>query len=340
MNKSWISWIKTVLPLALGIYLIWFFFHGMSEESLSYFYLALKEANYFWIALALGLTFVAYASRAYRWKYVLEPLGYNTPFWHRYHALMIGYLINMTIPRAGEASRAAMLYRSDGVPFSKSFGTIIGERAVDLVMLGSITCFTLFMASDNFHAIFEQIQSRFSAGTSSGKDEVGVGSIVLYILLALLLAFIVLLILKPAFRSKFVQFGKDVITGLFSVFKSSNPLAYLAHTFLIWALYLLFFGIAFFSLDDTSDFPIEGILMAFLAGSVGIMFTNGGIGAFPLLVGLVVVFYLGDEEPQAQAIGNAIGMLIWVSQTIFLIILGLLSLFLLPNNYSKENVKN
>lgn len=331
---------KTLLPLALGIYLIWYFFHGMSEESLNYFYSALKKANYFWIALALALTFVAYASRAYRWKYVLEPLGYETPFWNRYHALMIGYLINMTIPRAGEASRAAMLYRSDGVPFSKSFGTIIGERAVDLVMLGSITVFTLFLASDNFYAILEQIQTRFSASTTSASDGIGIGKIILFCFIGLFALFILLLIFKPGLRAKFIQFVRDVLKGLFSVFKSTNPLAYIAHTFLIWGLYLLFFWIAFFSLDDTTDFPIEGILMAFLAGSVGIMFTNGGIGAFPLLVGLVVVFYLGDDEPQAQAIGNAIGMLIWVSQTVFLILLGLLSVVLLPKNYTKENVKN
>ena len=69
------------------------------------------------------------------------------------------------------------------------------------------------------------------------------------------------------------------------------------------------------------------------------MFTNGGIGTFPLLVGIVVVYYIGDEQDQALAIGNAIGMLIWVSQTIFLILLGLISLALLPKNYTKEDVK-
>ena len=162
MKSTVIKLIKTVLPLLLGFYLIWIFFTGMTEEALDYFYLAIKEANYFWIFFALSLTFIAYLSRAYRWRYALEPLGHKTSFWNRYHALMIGYLINMTIPRAGEASRAAMLYRSDGVPFSKSFGTIIAERAVDLIMLGSIAVVTLFMASDNFYQIADQIQNRFS----------------------------------------------------------------------------------------------------------------------------------------------------------------------------------
>ena len=95
-----------------------------------------------------------------------------------------------------------------------------------------------------------------------------------------------------------------------------------------------YFGIAFLSLEETKIFPLEGIIMAFIAGSLGISFTNGGIGAFPLLVGLVIVYYLGKENPNALAIGNALGMLIWVSQTLLLIFLGLISLILLPKNYS------
>ena len=68
------------------------------------------------------------------------------------------------------------------------------------------------------------------------------------------------------------------------------------------------------------------------------MFTNGGIGTFPLLVGLVVTFYIGKDYPDdAQAIGNALGMLIWVSQTVVMIVLGLISLILLPKNYTKED---
>ena len=92
---------KTVVPLGLGVYLVWYFFASMSPESKQFFYEAIRRANYGWIFLSLMLSFLAFALRAYRWKYVLEPLGYQTKFWNRYHALMIGYLMNLTIPRAG-----------------------------------------------------------------------------------------------------------------------------------------------------------------------------------------------------------------------------------------------
>ena len=129
---KYVKWLlKVGLPLAFGIYLTWFFFDQMSDEAMNSFKKALREADYWIVSLSLVLGVVSYWSRAERWKYTLEPMGFQTSAWNRYHSLMIGYIVNLTIPRAGEASRALMLQRSDNVPFTKSFGTIITERIVD-----------------------------------------------------------------------------------------------------------------------------------------------------------------------------------------------------------------
>ena len=117
---------------------------------------------------------------------------------------------------------------------------------------------------------------------------------------------------------------------------SQFPFSYLLHTAIIWICYLAMFALPFQALDATSQLSSDAILLGFIAGSLGITFTNGGIGTYPLLVGLVVAFYIGDSHPEGQAVGNALGMLIWTSQTILMILLGLLSLVLLPRNYSKE----
>lgn len=337
-KKTVLTLVKTVLPLLLGIYLIWVFFSGMSAEAKELFYKAIYEANYLWIVLSLILGFVAYLSRAYRWKYVLEPLGYKTSFWNRYHAVMIGYLINLTVPRAGEASRSGMLYRSDGVPFSTSFGTIIAERAVDLVMLASIAVFTAFLGFDDFLEIKTRIETEF--GGSAAQQSGGFPwKMVFYgVVLIAGVIFSYLFVFKPALRQKIVGFAMDVLTGLLSIFRSKQPFSYLFHTLLIWFCYIVMFALPFLSLEQTSTVPFSGILLGFIAGSLGITFTNGGIGTYPLLVGLVVAFYIGKDYPNdAQAIGNALGMLVWVTQTFLMIILGLISLVLLPKNYSKED---
>lgn len=307
----------------------------MSQESLNFFYKAIEKANYFWIILSLLLSFLAFILRAYRWKYTLETLGHSPSFWNRYHAMMIGYLVNMTIPRAGEASRAAMLYRSDKIPFAQAFGTIIAERAVDFFMLIIISLITMLVAYDDFFEIFKQINAKFSGDTSEN-----VRNLKFWVLTILILGFglfVFSLMVLPKLRAKIISFIINVFKGAFSIFKCKNPFLFLAHTIFIWILYIVYFGIAFLSMEETAGFPIEGILMGFIAGALGISFTNGGIGTFPLLVGLVIVFYLNNSNPNAQAIGNALGMLIWISQTFLLIILGLISLILLPKNHSKES---
>jgi hypothetical protein len=340
MKKNLLIFLKTVLPLILGIYLFWVFFSNMSPAAKTLFYEAILRADYFWIVLSLLLGVLAYFSRAYRWKFVLEPMGYTTNFWNRYHAVMIGYLINLTIPRAGEASRSGMLYRSDGVPFSSSFGTIIAERAVDFVVLVGIAFLTAFVGYDDFWEIKSQIETEFGS-VASNTSGFSLKWLIYGIVLFLGCVFAYFFIFRSAFRAKFINFAKDVLKGLLSIFKSKQPLAYIFHTIIIWVCYLAMFALPFQALPETSDVPLSGILLGFIAGSLGITFTNGGIGTYPLLVGLVVAYYIGKDYPQdAQGIGNALGMLIWVTQTVIMILLGLLSLVLLPKNYSKEDEAN
>ncbi|MFN6015138.1 MAG: YbhN family protein [Flavobacteriales bacterium] len=337
-KKTILTFVKTVLPLMLGVYLIWVFFSNMSDDSRKSFYKAIYEANYFWIGLSLMLGVIAYFSRAYRWKYVLEPLGYKTSFWNRYHAVMIGYIVNLTIPRAGEASRSAMLYRSDGVPFSSSFGTIIAERAVDLVMLGSVALLTAVLGFDDFMEIKARIEMEFGGSSANAAGGFPWRIVIYSVIVFLGVTFAYLFVFRLSFRQKFISFAKDVLAGLLSIFRSKQPLGYLFHTLVIWGCYVAMFAIPFQALEQTSQIEFQGILLGFIAGSLGITFTNGGIGTYPLLVGLVVAFYIGKDYPQdAQAIGNALGMLVWVTQTLLMILLGLISLILLPKNYTKEN---
>lgn len=331
--------LKTVLPLLLGVYLIWHSFSSLSEQDEIQFYKAIKEANYFWIITALIFSVVALFSRAHRWKYALEPIGHKTNFWHRYHAIMIGYLINYTIPRAGEASRAAMLYKSDEIPFTTSFGTIIAERAVDFIVLASLGLLTAFLSYDDFFELIGQIKEfDFGSTKEDHSSPIPWKTIIGSILITSFFIGLFLFLKSKKLRAKTIQFGKEVISGLFSIFKLDNPKGYLLNTIIIWVSYLLMFALPFYCLEETSNFPLSGILLGFIAGSIGIILTNGGIGTYPILVGIVVAFYIGKDHPEhAFAIGTALGWIIWLSQTLLMIILGLISLALIPNNFSKEN---
>jgi uncharacterized membrane protein YbhN (UPF0104 family) len=327
--------LKFILPLGLGVYLLWHFYAAMDSSTKDVFFQAVREADYFWIIFSLLIGWASHLVRAQRWKYLLEPMELRPKFWHRYHALMVGYLVNLIIPRAGEATRAALLYRTDKIPFSKSFGTIIGERVFDVLMLGVIVLIALAMSFEDIFALKDLI----TQPPTDGEGGIPWGVIVLILLGIGMLVFVVLWTKVQKFRMKFMQFFREVMTGVFSLFRSKDPFWFIFYTLLMWVLYIVFFGICFWAFEETSDFPPGGVLIGFIAGTLGIMFTNGGIGAYPYLVGIVVTFYIGDHfdtQEAAQGMGKALGMIIWSSQTLGMIILGLISLILLPRNYKKE----
>ena len=265
----------------------------------------------------------------------MEPLGHKSSSWNRYHALMIGYIVNLTIPRAGEASRAVMLQKSDDIPFSVSFGTIITERIVDIALLALITIITMLMGREDFWFLYRDMLEEFGAGSDQG------GNITLIIIGVVLALGLILLLVFPKFQTKIKNFGKSLVDGIMSIFKLQQPWAYIGHTALIWIGYLLMFALPYYSLTETMHVPFEGILIAFLAGSLGISFTNGGIGTYPLLVGYVTAFYLRRQGIEnALAIGNALGMIIWASQAIIMVLMGLASLYFLPKNYLDHVERN
>lgn len=316
--------LKAILPLGVGVYLFWHFFSSMTIQAKKIFYQTLGEVDYGWIILSLILALASYISRAYRWKFALEPLGYNTKNLNRFHAVMIGYLVNLTLPRAGEASRALVLYRADGVPFAKGFGTIISERIVDMFFLVIITCSALFLGFDDFEKIKLIIQANFIS------DESGSTNYLLYMLIAAMSIGLGLMLIRKV-RIKVGLIIQDLFSSTVSIVKTKNPRAYILHSLFIWVCFLVMFILPFYALESTKDLPISCMLLAFVAGSIGISLTNGGIGSFPLLVGIVVGYYLsGLPDERAIAIGNALGMLIWVSQTVLLVLIGLISWILVP----------
>ena len=136
---------KIFLPLGLGVFLVWYSLADIdTNEFIGYF----KNANYSWIFLGLFCGLLSHLSRAYRWKFMLEPLGYTPKFANSTMAVLVAYLVNYTIPRAGEASRAAVMTNYEGIPFEKGFGTIVAERIADLIMMLCIIIITLFVQFD------------------------------------------------------------------------------------------------------------------------------------------------------------------------------------------------
>lgn len=332
MKRVVLSALKVVLPIALGAWLVYFSYAQLDPEQRGELFAAFDQANWWWPFMCMVFGWLSHMSRAWRWRYLLQPIGHNVRFWSSYHAVMAGYFMNMLLPRAGEASRAVTLYRLEAVPFERGFGTIMAERVVDMVMLVGITALTVALQFDKW-PLFQERIAAFKAGQDmAGPDTQGTawGPWLVGLLVVAALSAIGLVLSKPALRARAMDVLRGFIAGVRSVVSTPNKGAFIAHTFIIWGLYVGMFLAGFQALVSTQGVPFAGLLAGFIAGSVGIILVQGGIGVFPAFVALVVGMYMPAPEggglirPDALAIG----WLLWVAQTAMLILLGGLSLLL------------
>ena len=310
MNISIKKVLKIIIPLAFGGFLVWYSLHDIdTNEFVGYF----KNANYLWISLGLFFGVLSHLSRAYRWKFMLEPLGYKPAFANSTMAVLVAYLVNLTIPRAGEASRAAVMTNYEDIPFEKGFGTIVAERIADLVMMLVIIAITLFV---QFDFIFDLLAKNFD------PLKIGVGLIAL----AIGFFFFTQYIKKSTsgLGLKIKTFITGLIEGVMSIFQMKKRWAFIFHTVFIWAMYVAMFWATIPAIEGL-QVPLGAVLIGFIAGGFSIAATNGGIGLYPVAVTGAFLLFGISEEPS-----KAFGWVMWTTQTAMIIIFGGLSFLLLP----------
>jgi uncharacterized protein (TIRG00374 family) len=302
--------LKIILPLVLGGFLVWYSISKISIDILIGYF---KEANYSWIFLGLFFGVLSHLSRAYRWKFMLEPLGFKPKFTNSVLAVLIGYLVNLAVPRAGEVSRALVLTNYEEVPFEKGFGTIVAERIADLIMMLSIVVITLFV---QFDFIYELLINNFN------PTKIGIGLAVLSIGFYTLTSFV-----KKAtsgFLLKIKTFVSGLAEGITSIFKMKNKWAFIFHTLFIWVMYVAMFWATIPAIEDL-NVPLGGILIGFIAGGFSIAATNGGIGLYPIAVAGALALFDIPTEP-----ATAFGWIMWTAQTAMTIVFGGLAFLFLP----------
>jgi uncharacterized membrane protein YbhN (UPF0104 family) len=330
MKQGLINVLKVGVPLAIGVWLIFFFYDQLGEEQRQQLFAAFRSANMWWMALATLVGWLAHVSRAWRWRYILEPLGYKPGFWDCYHAVMAGYFMNLFLPRAGEASRALSLYRTEKVPFEQGFGTILAERAVDLIFLAGIAGVTVLLQLEKLD-LFKARIAAFRAGQGPAEEASSpVWPWVLAAVAIIAVAGIVLVLSKPALRARVMDLLRGFGQGLQAVLRTKHKVGFALHTLFIWAAYVGMFWLGFFALPTMANVPFAGVLAGFVAGAIGIVLVQGGVGVYPAFVALIVSVYLpmqGDSLIHPDAL--AMGWLLWTAQTLMLIVLGGLSLLLL-----------
>jgi len=312
--------LSIVLPLAVGFFLIIYTYNKLTPTERNDVAYSFRTANYLYIYLALFAGITGFWARAYRWKYTLAHMGYTAPFIVRFTAVCVTYVMNMAIPRSGEVARAAVISRNSDVPFDKSFGTIISERVVDLILLIVCTGITIALK-------FDELQDYL-------VENIPYKKLLLYGVAAVLLGISALLYYiygKAAWLAKLKDKVSGITEGALSVFKMPDKWPFLLLSVYIWLTYIGMFYISIFAIPQTAGLSFGTVLIAFVVGSLAITFTNGGVGLFPLAVANVLTAY---NVPLAS--GTAFGYIVWGSQVGLIIFLGCFSFLALTLLYRKK----
>lgn len=315
MKKQIGKWLAILIPLFIGVGIIYYQFTTLTPDEIDKIKISFRKANYYYILLSLVIALVGYWSRAYRWKYSLNHLGYTTKFSNNLLTVCVSYFVNLTVPRSGEITRAALLKKYEDVPFDKAFGTIVAERIVDLMIF---LLFVLVGFVSQFDQIYQFLLSRnVSFQTFIYAAIAGVILFIVFILIWIYAEWEIILKLK--------QKLSGLVEGITTVYKMKDKWNYIFHSFFIWITYLAMFYVTIFALPETTNLSFDIVVMGFIFGSLAVGFTNGGLGAYPFSIALIFSLYGITKD-----VGTAFGWLVWTSQTVLAILLGLLSYLLLP----------
>lgn len=325
------SIIQFVIMLGIGVLIIWLIFlqvEPKKQEIIQSF----KQADYFWIIFSMLIGFLSHFLRAYRWNYLLMPLGHKTKLANAVCHVMVGYFANYGIPRSGEVTRCTLASRYDKVPFEVGFGTVITERIVDTLLFVLIFVLTLVFQFDRLiglanELIFDKLGEKFSSGSAT-----------LFFVLAL---FFISLLLFFVFRKKIKNLLKGkiggkvsgMLNGISSIRKLEKPVEFIVLSLLIWASYFYSLYVCFFAISGTAHLGQKECLTLLLFGTFGVIFTPGGIGAYPAILYGILFKIFEVEESSAVAMP----WLSWGGQFVMIVLLGIISLFLLPV-INKSNV--
>lgn len=313
--------IFTILPIALGVFLIWYSLSKLKPGDIEAIKTSFKTANYWWVVCSLFLGVLSHLSRAYRWQFMLDPLGYQPKFANNVMAVLVAYLVNLIVPRAGEIARATTVAKYENIPFEKAFGTIVSERVADAVMLLSIIGL----------AFIFQTELLSSYLFSSEDSETSYTWYILGALAIFGLLFVwVLRKSKNPLVQKIQTFAQGLIQGVASIFKMKKKWAFIFHTVFIWLMYVLMFYAVTFALPETTHLAFGAIIVGFVVGGISMALTNGGLGTYPIFVASALTLYGIDENPAL-----AFGWIMWTAQTMMVLVFGGLSFLILPI-YNKE----
>jgi len=335
LKKHFGNILKFIISLCIGVGLVFWSLKDVTAEQKQMILDAFKSANYFWLFLLMFIGLASNFFRAQRWRLLLRPIGYNPNYWNTFSAVMAMFFFNLLFPRLGELMRCTILYRYEKVPVEKSIGTMVLERIIDLVCILILGVIILLFEYQRFYVFFAEIAAKINF--------IKVGIAVVIATIAGIIAFY-FLNKKKAIHNEIVREEHVIIAklkglwqGLISIKDLKERWEFIFHTFAIWICYILMPYFGFKCMEETAGLGLTAAMAAVFFGGFAMVLTQGGVGAFQIVIQKILVAY-GIGE----IIGLSYGWISWTVQTASVIIAGILSLIFLAvyNKDAKKTVED
>lgn len=333
MKKRLGDILKFVVFLGIGIFFIYWFLLKLDAKEKAAIWQSFLSARWGWVWGVMAISLISHFVRALRWRLLFKPLKHSPTVNNTFGAVMVTYLANLAVPRLGEVMRCAMLRTSEKIPMEKSLGTVVTERIIDMLMFVVIVLLGfLLMFSSVKDFIYDSLSQKFSSlPTLAGIAAAGV------ILLA------ILFVVYKLFHDKLMKFslyrkGVEMLQGCVDGVKSilhlgpKSTLLFLLYSLIIYFLYIAGGWVILNAFADTEQLGFQTAFVIYLFGSVGMMISQGGLGAYPVLVWQALALYgIGEST------GLACGWLLWGSQQVVVLAIGLVYLVYFSLLKKKEN---
>ena len=279
--------IKVLSPLLLGGLILYWMYRDFDFHSIED--VLFHKMDWTWMLLSFPFGILAQMFRGWRWKQTLAPLGEKPRTSTSIHAVFLSYAASLIIPRIGEFTRCGVLKKYDKTSFSKALGTVVTERAIDTLLMLTVTGVTLVFQMGIFDTFFvrtgtsmDSILGRFS---TTGYLVTAVCAISVLLLMHVMLR-------RLSIYNKVKATLGGIKEGIISLKDVNNIPLFCFYTLGIWVSYFLHYYLTFFCFDFTSNLGLGCALVTFVVGSIAVIVpTPNGAGPWHFAVKTMLILY-------------------------------------------------
>jgi glycosyltransferase 2 family protein len=296
------SLLKYLLSAFLTILFLYLAFRGTDFGRL---FGSLASAHYSWIVLYVAILLVSHVLRAWRWRYLLDPIKTGIGLRNLFSGVMIGYLMNNVLPRAGELVRPYSLAKLESVPRSSALGTIVVERIMDTI---------------SFLVLLLILPIVYIGPLSETFPWLGKAGLIVSLITGTVLAFMIVLVfrrtvldiiltwlghvLPERFSTRVEGMAHAFVDGFLFIKRPGSFAAILILSILVWLCYVVMTYVGFFAFDLEPALGLRAAIVVLTISSIGIAApTPGSTGTYHFFASqtLVRLFAISDSVALSYA---------------------------------------